>query len=88
MKKRLFFYGVNVHGDDFAVDKAVKRAIPVLPHCTNAPLPLLNETSVHAQSAFHFSVVTAVVQEGFFHGIIISGISLMYTLAGVDLYFA
>jgi hypothetical protein len=77
VKKRLLFYGVNVHGDDFAVNKTVKRAIPVLPHSTNAPLPLLDDTGMPAQSAFYLSGFKAVVHEGFFHSIIISGIAGM-----------
>ena len=51
MKKRLLFDGIDILGNQFAVNQAVKFAILVLPHPAKPPLPILDMAVMVAKSA-------------------------------------
>jgi len=69
MVKGFFLHGVDICGDDGAVNKGMQRPFPVLPHAADAPFRRGDPAAMTAQGAPDVPPVEFLIEHGFFdHG--------------------
>jgi hypothetical protein len=66
MKKRLFFYGINIFCNRFAVHKAVQNTASIFTNTADAPFIIRNDTVVSAQMTLHFIGIQFFKEKSFF----------------------
>ena len=64
MKQGLFFDGINVPGNQIAVDQGFKNTVPVFTHPTYPPPAVLDHTAMTAQVALNlFILLSQLINE-------------------------
>jgi hypothetical protein len=61
MEKGLFFDGIHIPGDQFAIDQTGQNALSVFPDPADPPSDALNEAAMAAQVALDLERVQAIV---------------------------
>jgi hypothetical protein len=73
MEQGFFLDGIDIHGDDLAIDKAIERAVPVLANSAYAPMAVMDQAVVAAEVTQHVRAFTPLICQCLFHDSIIAG---------------
>jgi hypothetical protein len=68
MIQRLFFDGIGIGGNRFAVGMGVESALQVLPHAAAAEFGRFDPAVVIAEKAMNFLVFELFIKHGLAHG--------------------